>query len=175
MAPQPALLARCAAILDGSDAAYERAVALHLEERARFDCARTRLLYGESLRRAKRRREARTQLHSANQMFEKLGAASWARRAASELRGSGVTANRRDLSRLDQLTSQERQVAALVAAGATNKQVAAQLFLSPRTIDFHLRNVFAKLGITSRIQLGWFDLTDETPGDSAGATLERAA
>jgi DNA-binding CsgD family transcriptional regulator len=173
--PPPALLARSEAVVGASDAAFARAIALHVEEGDHYGCARTRLLYGESLRRARRRREARRQLHAAHQVFEKLGAAAWARRAAGELRGSGVTANRRDTSRLDELTAQERQVARLVAAGATNKQVAAQLFLSPRTIDFHLRNVFAKLGITSRIQLGWFDLADEDPGDSAGATLRRAA
>jgi DNA-binding CsgD family transcriptional regulator len=176
MGSSPALLARCEALLDGADGAFERAISLYLEENARFDCARTRLLYGETLRRARRRREARTQLHAARATFEKLGASSWTERAATELRGSGVTANRRDMSRLDQLTSQEQQVARLVAAGATNKQVAAQLFLSPRTIDFHLRNVFAKLGITSRIQLAWFDLADaEAAGGFTGATLRRAA
>jgi hypothetical protein len=104
--PPPALLARSEAVVGTSDAAFARAIALHVEEGDHYGCARTRLLYGESLRRARRRREARRQLHAAHQVFEKLGAAAWARRAAGELRGSGVTANRRDTSRLDELTAQ---------------------------------------------------------------------
>jgi DNA-binding CsgD family transcriptional regulator len=175
LGPSEALVARCRALVDRSDACYERALALERGSASRFERARTQLLYGEALRRARRRREARAQLHAAHEMFEKLGAEAWARRAAGELRGSGASANRGDTSRFAELTSQERQVARLVAAGATNKEVAAQLFLSPRTIDFHLRNVFAKLGITSRMQLGWFDLGADGTGDSAGATLRRAA
>jgi DNA-binding CsgD family transcriptional regulator len=175
MSPPPGMLARCEGLLTGSSASFERAIALHVEAGARFDCARTRLLYGEALRRARRRREARAQLHAAREAFDKLGASSWATRATNELRGSGVTSNRGDVSRIDELTAQEIQVAQLVAAGATNKQVAAQLFLSPRTIDFHLRNVFAKLGITSRIQLAWFGLGGEVTGGFTGATGRRAA
>jgi DNA-binding CsgD family transcriptional regulator len=175
MSPAPAMLARCDGLLTGSPEAFERAIALHIEAGARFDCARTRLLYGEALRRARRRREARAQLHAARETFEKLGASSWATRATNELRSSGMTSNRGDASRIDELTAQEIQVAQLVAAGATNKQVAAQLFLSPRTIDFHLRNVFAKLGITSRIQLSWFGFGGDAAGGFTGATERRAA
>src|SRR5438045_1792249 len=81
-----------------------------------------------------------------------VGAAAGAERARAEVRASGESARRRDPSTLDQLTAQEVQIAQLVAAGNTNRDVAGQLFLSPRTIDFHLRNVFRKLGITSRIE-----------------------
>jgi DNA-binding NarL/FixJ family response regulator len=85
-------------------------------------------------------------------------AAPWAARARAELRASGVAARRRDPSTLDQLTPQELQIARLVAEGLSNKEVAAQLYLSPRTIDCHLRNVFAKLKIKSRIQLAGVSL-----------------
>ena len=94
----------------------------------------------------------------------------WAERAPAELRASGETARRRDPSTLDQLTPQELQIARVVAAGASNKQVAAQLFLSPRTIEFHLRHVFAKLGITSRSQLAGFNLDGGVDEQVAAAT-----
>jgi len=163
-AAQEALVERCLGLLaEGGDAVdhFERAIRLHLEAGRTFDCARTRLLAGEALRRARRRREARTHLRAAAELFVRLGATPWSERARAELRGSGLTAQRGDPSALDRLTPQELQVARLVAAGASNKQVAAQLVLSPRTIDFHLRNIFAKLGITSRMQLAWFTLADE--------------
>jgi len=91
-------------------------------------------------------------------VFEQLGAAPWAERARIELRASGQTARRRDPSTLRRLTPQELQVARFVAKGLPTRDVAAQLFLSPRTIDFHLRNVFAKLGISSRAQLAHLPL-----------------
>jgi ATP/maltotriose-dependent transcriptional regulator MalT len=185
-ASQRALLERCRALLaEGEDALrrYDEATRLHAESGRLFDAARTRLLCGEALRRSRRRREARTHLYAALDTFEKIGAESWATRARNELRGSGMTAQRGDPSLLDQLTPQELQVAKLVAAGSSNKEVAAQLFLSPRTIDFHLRNIFAKLGITSRIQLSWFHLAEEgpvtqlapAPGSFTGATVRKAA
>jgi DNA-binding CsgD family transcriptional regulator/tetratricopeptide (TPR) repeat protein len=172
-----ALLERCRGLLAEGDAAdrhYDEALRLHAVASRAFDQARTRLLYGEALRRTRRRREARTHLQAALDGFERLQAESWAKRARSELRGSGLTAQRGDPSLVDRLTPQELQVARLVATGSTNKQVAAQLFLSPRTIDFHLRNIFAKLGITSRFQLSALRAEIET-GDVAGATLQRAA
>jgi DNA-binding CsgD family transcriptional regulator len=89
---------------------------------------------------------------------ESLGAAPWAERARLELRASGQAARRRDPSTLLQLTPQELQVARFVATGLPTREVAAQLFLSPRTVEFHLRNVFAKLGISSRSQLARFHL-----------------
>jgi DNA-binding CsgD family transcriptional regulator len=148
-------VASCRALLaegDEATAAYEEAL-LHAEDARPFDLARIQLLYGEHLRRERRRTDARAQLRAAEAGFERLGADPWAARARSELRASGETARRRDPSTALQLTPQELQVARFVAEGLTNKEVAAQLFLSPRTIDAHLRKVFAKLGITSRGQL----------------------
>ena len=125
-----------------------------------FDRARTELLYGEWLRRQHRRVDARPHLRSALGTFDQLGVAPWAARARTELRASGETARKRDPSTRDQLTPQELQIARLVSTGKTNPEVAAQLFLSPRTIDYHLRKVFAKLEITSRAELARSDLGD---------------
>jgi DNA-binding CsgD family transcriptional regulator len=118
-----------------------------------FETARTHLAFGEFLRRDRRRVDAREQLRTALTIFEDVGAAPWAGRARQELRASGETARKRDESTVIDLTPQERQVARHVAEGLSNRDVAAQLFLSPRTIDFHLRNVFAKTGISSRGEL----------------------
>src|SRR5215469_9244254 len=87
------------------------------------------------------------------EMFRAMGAAPWAERAEAELRATGETARKRDVSAVEQLTPQELQIAGLVTGGLTNKEIAAQLFLSPRTVDYHLRKVFTKLGITSRTEL----------------------
>jgi DNA-binding CsgD family transcriptional regulator len=124
----------------------------------RFDRARIHLGYGEYLRRARRRVDARAHLRTALAVFEDLGAARWAARAAHELRASGETARRRDVTAATQLTAQERQVATLVRQGMSNRDAAAQLFLSPRTVDFHLRNVFSKLGLSSRAELAALQL-----------------
>ena len=97
-------------------------------------------------------------LEAALDIFEHLGAAPWAERARLELRASGQATRRRDPSTLWQLTPQELQVARFVAQGLPTREVAAQLFLSPRTVEFHLRNVFAKLGISSRTQLAQLPL-----------------
>jgi DNA-binding NarL/FixJ family response regulator len=102
-------------------------------------------------------------LRAALEAFERFGAAPWADRATAELRASGETARRRDHTAADQLTPQERQVAQLVAEGLSNKEVAAQLFLSPRAIDAHLRSVFAKLDVTSRTQLARLPLRAGEP------------
>src|SRR5262249_58586159 len=98
---------------------------------------------------------------------ERLGAEPWAARAAAEVRATGETARKRDPSTVSQLTPQELQIARLVAEGLSNKEVAAQLFLSPRTIDAHLRNVFSKLSLTSRMQLARIPLGDEDPVEAA--------
>ncbi|MGY1699892.1 helix-turn-helix transcriptional regulator, partial [Geodermatophilus sp. SYSU D00766] len=132
---------------------FRRALAAHAGSPRLPDRARTELAYGEHLRRARRRVDARGHLRSALALFEDLGAVTWAERAAAELRASGETARRRDVSTATDLTPQERQVAALVRQGLSNRDVAAQLFVSVRTVDFHLRNVFSKLGVTSRTEL----------------------
>jgi DNA-binding CsgD family transcriptional regulator len=158
-----ALAARCSALLArGKDAEreFERALSLHTEGERAFDRARTALLYGEFLRRERRRIDARAQLRAALEVLEQLGAAAWAHRARVELRASGETARKRDPSTIDELTPQELQIARFVAEGLSNKEVAAQLFLSPRTIEYHLRHVFTKLGVTSRTQLARLPLGD---------------
>jgi DNA-binding CsgD family transcriptional regulator len=123
-----------------------------------FETARTHLAYGEYLRRARRRVDARGHLRTALTIFDELAATPWAERARTELRASGESARKRDDTTASTLTAQERQVARHVAQGLSNRDVAAKLFLSPRTIDFHLRNVFAKTGISSRGELARLDL-----------------
>jgi DNA-binding CsgD family transcriptional regulator len=137
---------------------YERALAQHSHAARPFDRARTQLAYGEFLRRSQRRVDARTHLRQALEIFEDLHAEPFAMRAAAELRASGETARKRDPSTLTQLTPMERQVAQLVSQGMSNKEVAAQCWVSPRTVEFHLRNVFTKTGVTSRTELAHLDL-----------------
>ena len=115
--------------------------------------ARTELAYGEWLRRQRQRRNARGHLRAAADLFHQLRARPWEDRAAAELRATGETIRARSPSALDQLTPQEQQIAGLVADGLTNAEIAARLFLSSRTIDYHLRKVFTKLGISSRTEL----------------------
>jgi DNA-binding CsgD family transcriptional regulator len=149
-------LASCRALLaDGDDATrhYEDALTTDGDGARPFDHARIQLLYGEHLRRERRRMDAREPLRAALASFERFGAVHWAERARNELRATGESARKRDPSTIAQLTPQELQIARLVAEGASNRDVAAQLFLSPRTIEYHLRKVFAKLGITSRAEL----------------------
>jgi DNA-binding CsgD family transcriptional regulator/tetratricopeptide (TPR) repeat protein len=124
-----------------------------------YDRARTQLAYGELLRRSQRRAEARPHLRAALATFDDLGAEPLATRARDELRASGETARKRDPSTLVALTPMEGQVARLVAQGLSNKDVAAQLWISPRTVAFHLRGVFAKLGVSSRGSLTQLPLT----------------
>jgi DNA-binding CsgD family transcriptional regulator len=115
--------------------------------------ARARLLYGEWLRRENRRTEARTELRAAHESLDAMGAEGFARRARRELAATGETVRRRgDPARWD-LTAQEEQIARLAAAGHTNPEIGAELFLSPRTVEWHLRKVFGKLGVTSRREL----------------------
>jgi DNA-binding CsgD family transcriptional regulator len=144
-----------ALLADGAEAEqhFERSLVAHADSPRTPDRARTELAYGEWLRRHRRRVDAREHLRAALAVHEELGATPMAERAAQELRASGETARRRDVSTATDLTAQERQVAALVQQGLSNKDAAARLFVSPRTIDFHLRNVFTKLGVTSRGEL----------------------
>ena len=153
-------LSGCRALLaegDEASAHFEQALRLGADG-GPFDLARIQLLYGEQMRRERRRTDARVQLRAALEAFERLRAEPWAERARAELRATGETARKRDPSTVDQLTPQELQIARLVAEGLSNKEVAAQLFLSPRTIEHHLRHVFAKLGVKSRTQLAGLPL-----------------
>jgi DNA-binding CsgD family transcriptional regulator len=158
-----ALVARSRALLapaEEVDALFTTALAEHAGGGRPFDAARTALLYGESLRRRRRRAEARTHLRAACEAFERLGAVPWAESARTELRATGETARKRDPSTVSQLTPQELQIVRLVAEGATNREVAGQLFLSPRTVDYHLHKVFTKLGLSSRAELVRLSLQD---------------
>jgi ATP/maltotriose-dependent transcriptional regulator MalT len=118
-----------------------------------FHRARGELLYGEWLRRQRRRTDARVHLRTAADLFRAMGAAPWEKRAEAELRATGETARKRDPSTMDDLTAQELQIAGLVADGLTNREIAAQLFISPRTVEYHLGKVFSKLAIGSRSEL----------------------
>jgi DNA-binding CsgD family transcriptional regulator len=142
-----------------AERAFADALRQHAASTRRVDRARTELAYGEFLRRARRRVDARAHLRTARQIFSDVGAKAWADRAAQELRASGETLRRRQQpSTADRLTQQEIQVARLVAEGLSNRDVAAQLFVSPRTVEFHLRHVFAKLGVASRTELARLSL-----------------
>jgi ATP/maltotriose-dependent transcriptional regulator MalT len=152
-----------------SERLFEAALDLHAQAARPFDRARTELAFGEFLRRARRPREAREHLRAALDGFEALGAELWAARARVELRASGQTARRRVADTRGQLTEQELQIAHFVAQGLSNRDVAAQLFLSPRTIAAHLRNIFRKLGISSRTELARLHLESV-----AAATVEGA-
>ncbi|HET8653819.1 MAG TPA: AAA family ATPase [Gaiellaceae bacterium] len=147
---------RCRGLVVDADAAAEAAFreALRLHESAGiFERARTELCFGERLRRQGRRRDARRYLGGALEAFENGGATPWAERARTELRGSGLTPRRRQPGTGDHLTPQELQVARLVAEGNTNRDVAAALFVSPKTVEFHLTHVYRKLEIHSRSEL----------------------
>ena len=153
------MLARCEALLETRppDGAFGDAAAL-ASSLPPFQQARGELLYGEWLRRERQRQQARRHLRAALELFRQLGAAPWEERTAAELRATGETIRKRDPSTLDQLTPQELQIAGLVSQGLTNREIAGQLFLSPRTIDYHLRKVFSKLGIASRTELARHEL-----------------
>jgi DNA-binding CsgD family transcriptional regulator len=152
-----------ALLAEGADAdALHRMAIGHLERGdVGTELARARLLYGEWLRREGRRLDARRQLRAAYERFSAMGAEGFAGRALRELRATGERARRRSPETVDELTPQELHIARLVGAGATSKEVAAELFLSRRTIDAHLRNIFRKLDISSRRQLRSLGL-DET-------------
>ena len=156
-----ARVAHCRALMASGDVAdrdFTEALAHHANSHRPFERARTELAFGIFLRRARRRIDARAHLRTALDIFEGLKAAPWAEKASVELRASGESARRRDPSTITRLTPQEVQIARFVTKGLSNRDIAAQLFLSPRTIDFHLRNVFAKLGISRRTELGRFSL-----------------
>ncbi len=132
---------------------FERALEQHEQTPDGFELARTRLAYGERLRRTRNRILARTQLRAAVETFERLDAKPWAERARAEFAATGETLRRRDPSTIDELTPQELQIALLLAGGKTTREAAATVFLSPKTIEYHLRHVYQKLGIRSREEL----------------------
>jgi DNA-binding CsgD family transcriptional regulator len=147
-----AAAARCRGLLDDDfDESFAEALELHDQRPMPFERARTLLAYGRRLHRARRRADARERLREALQGFEELDASAWARQAEAELRSAG--ARRRRAQHSDELTPQEVRVAAAVRRGGTNRQIAAELFLSPKTVEFHLRRIYAKLDVHSRAQL----------------------
>jgi DNA-binding CsgD family transcriptional regulator len=151
-----AAVARCRGLLadDGEiDAAFEEALAWHARGADPFERARTELSYGERLRRVPRPGHARPHLRAALTGFERLGAEPWARRARGELRASGGATPPVQQAVSRDLTAQELEVAALVARGSTNREAAAALFLSPKTVESHLSRIYRKLGVRSRTEL----------------------
>jgi DNA-binding CsgD family transcriptional regulator len=156
---QPWALARAARAqgLVGDDESFpdwfEQALRWHELTPDTFERARSELAYGERLRRARRRGDARSHLRAAFAAFRQLGAEPWAERARLELAATGETARKRDPSTLDQLTPRELQIAFDLASGLTTREAAAKLYLSPKTIEFHLRSVYRKLAIASRGEL----------------------
>jgi DNA-binding CsgD family transcriptional regulator len=145
--------ARCRALLSDDESCYQESVERLARSRAAVELARSRLLYGEWLRRENRRVDAREQLRAAHDMFDRMGAAAFAERARRELSATGETVRKRTVETVDELTAQEAQVARLAAQGRTNPEIGALLFISPRTAEYHLRKVFSKLGISSRREL----------------------
>lgn len=138
----------------GAEAHYRQAIDRLTRTPMRWFTARTHLVYGEWLRREGRRVDARAQLAVAHDMLAEMGADAFAERARRELAATGATVRRRSVETAIELTEQEAQVARLAADGHTNPQIAGRLFISPRTVEWHLRKVYSKLGIASRTELG---------------------
>jgi len=150
------LEARLRALLtedESADAHYAEAIERLRRTRVRTELARAHLVYGEWLRRARRRVDARTQLRTAHELFTAMGAQAFAERAARELLATGEKARKRSFETRADLTPQEANVARLAREGLTNSEIGARLFISPRTVEYHMHKVFTKLGIRSRSQL----------------------
>ena len=138
---------------EAAEASYRESLERLGRSRLRIELARTHLLYGEWLRREHRRVDAREQLHTAEDMLSTMGVEAFAERARRELRATGETVRKRRVETRDHLTAQEAQIARLARDGLTNPEIGVQLFISPRTVQYHLRKVFQKLGISSRAEL----------------------
>lgn len=151
---QPWALARAARtwglLADEFEPHFEEALELHAQTPDTFERARTLLAYGARLRRVRKKVRARERLREAIEAFDRLGPTPWAELAGAELAATGETARRRDPSTLGDLTPQELQIALLLAQGRTTREAAAALFLSPKTIEYHLRSIYRKLGVNSR-------------------------
>jgi DNA-binding CsgD family transcriptional regulator len=157
--------ARCRGLLaedDHFEAHFERALELHAHTRNPFDVARTELCFGERLRRARRRAEARPHLREAHLVFERLGAEPWAARAAAELDATGTTVETAGPPALAELTPHELRVASIVATGATNQEIASRLFVTQKTVEYHLHSIYRKLGLRSRAELTRLYLAEQT-------------
>jgi ATP/maltotriose-dependent transcriptional regulator MalT len=157
--------ARSRALLMEDDAAerlYREAIERLGRTRVRVELARAHLLYGEWLRRANRRIDAREHLRTAHEMLAAIGMQAFAERARAELQATGETVRKRTVETRDDLTAQERQVARLAREGLSNTAIGERLFVSPRTVEWHLRNVFTKLGIRSRRELS-YTMTELAP------------
>ena len=151
------VLARSRALLTNSSQAEEYfygAIGLLQQTTVTTEVARTRLLYGEWLRRERRRVDARAQLRIAYDYFAEIGATGFAKRAETELLATGQRARPRTIQKSEELTPQERRVAELAADGLSNIEIASQLFISSATVDYHLRKVYRKLDVSSRVMLG---------------------
>jgi DNA-binding CsgD family transcriptional regulator len=136
-----------------ADGLYRESIERLGRTRVRVELARTHLLYGEWLRREHRRVDAREQLRIAHEMLATMGADAFAERARRELLATGETARKRTVETSVQLTAQENQIARLASDGLSNAEIGTRLFISPRTVEYHLHKVFGKLGIGSRNQL----------------------
>jgi DNA-binding CsgD family transcriptional regulator len=170
---------RCRALITDDESAAREAFedALQFDDgTSSFERARTELCFGEYLRRHGLRRESRGRLGAAHEVFEAIGAVPWAERARAELRASGRTLRRREPAAQEQLTPQELQIARLVAEGKTNREVAATLFVSPKTVEFHLTRIYRKLEIHSRSELVRRIADDERgPGQQAARSETESA
>jgi DNA-binding CsgD family transcriptional regulator len=136
-----------------ADSEYQEAIARLTQTRIRGELARTHLLYGEWLRRQRRGIDARHHLRTAHHIFTTIGAEAFTQRAARELKAAGGTVRKRSPATNGELTPQEAHIVRLVREDLTNQDIAARLFISPRTVEWHLSKIFSKLGVTSRRQL----------------------
>jgi DNA-binding CsgD family transcriptional regulator len=156
-APRLALSHRCHALLAerpvDADEHFREAIRLHRSSETALELAKTELFYAAKLRRGRKPTAARELLRDAVKIFHDYHAEPWARRATAELRAAGESVGGAAPVRMGELTAQQLEIARLVADGATNREIAAQLSISARTVDHHLRNIFAKLGIRSRVEL----------------------